>query len=297
MKDSVYAVRNNLSIPTNVKLTKLAKCVFCVDDKKTPEVHDATIFFSTAQLMRHIAMRHKPIHQVDSIKVGYGTHASQDCDLYFKNQKVQPDPISKLCPYINSLPTAKATQAHHAKSGSKFHLQSPDGKPTLQFAIGAQIAGITFPVEFNGQWCSGYHDCSKGLFPSETIQLNPPSKSDIIMNSKSSLSATARWDHNPKDTSAGWLVFSRNEKITHIEYPFADFWCWSGQNPKGKFGFFPKDFVVVDESLNEGGSGMSKEEEERGRRSRRLGGVLSGFQNKLGTKGKWKREENEYEIV
>jgi hypothetical protein len=42
---------------------------------------------------------------------------------------------------------------------------------------------------------------------------------------------------------------------------------------------------VVDESLNEGGSGMSKEEEERGRRSRRLGGVLSGFQNKLGTKG------------
>jgi len=132
---------------------------------------------------------------------------------------------------------------------------------------------------------SGCHDCSKGLFPSETMQLNPPSKNDIIINSKSSLTATARWDHNPKDTSAGWLVFSRKEKITHIEYPFADFWCWSGRNPKGKFGFFPKEFVVVDESSNEGGSGMSKEGGERGQRSRRLGGVLSGFQSKLGAKG------------
>lgn len=276
---------------TTVTPTNLKKCVFCVDDMKTPEVHDATVFFSTAQLMRHIAMRHKPIHQVDGLKIGHGTHADQDCDLVFKNEEIKPDPITRLCPYINSLPTAHAIQAHHPKSGSKFHPQDPIGNPTLQFAAGAQIAGITFPAEFRGRWCSGYHDCSKGHFPTDTVHISPPSKSDIIMNSRSSLCATAMWDHKPKDTSAGWLVFSRKEKITHIEYPFAEFWCWSGRNSGGRFGFFPREFVVVDENLKRNGPEMVKGGGEQVPRSSGLGGVFSGFQNQFGAKRSREKEK------
>ncbi len=63
------------------------------------------------------------------------------------------------------------------------------------------------------------------------------------MNQKSSLTATARWDHKPKDTISGWLHFSKKDRITHIAYPYQEFWCWSGMNSRGKWGIFPKDYV------------------------------------------------------
>jgi hypothetical protein len=63
------------------------------------------------------------------------------------------------------------------------------------------------------------------------------------MNPKSSLAAVARWEHKPKDSITGWLHFSKRERITHIAYPYQEFWCWSGMNSKGKWGIFPKDYV------------------------------------------------------
>jgi hypothetical protein len=64
-----------------------------------------------------------------------------------------------------------------------------------------------------------------------------------MMNPKSSLAATAKWDHKPKVNISGWLSFNKKERITHIAYPYQEFWCWSGMNSKGKWGIFPKDFV------------------------------------------------------
>jgi hypothetical protein len=63
------------------------------------------------------------------------------------------------------------------------------------------------------------------------------------MNPKSSLVATARWDHKPKENITGWLHFSKKDRITHIAYPYQEFWCWSGMNSKGKWGIFPKDYL------------------------------------------------------
>jgi hypothetical protein len=63
------------------------------------------------------------------------------------------------------------------------------------------------------------------------------------MNQKSSLAATARWDYKPKDTITGWLHLSKKDRITHIAYPYQEFWCWSGMNSKGKWGIFPKDYI------------------------------------------------------
>jgi hypothetical protein len=63
------------------------------------------------------------------------------------------------------------------------------------------------------------------------------------MNPKSTLAATARWDHKHRDSTTGWLPFSKKDRITHIAYPYQEFWCWSGMNSKGKWGIFPKDYV------------------------------------------------------
>jgi hypothetical protein len=63
------------------------------------------------------------------------------------------------------------------------------------------------------------------------------------MNMRSNLAATARWDHKPDKSLAGWLSFSKKEKITNIGYPYQDFWCWSGKNARGQWGLFPRDFV------------------------------------------------------
>jgi hypothetical protein len=106
----------------------------------------------------------------------------------------------------------------------------------------------TFPDRFNGTWCLGYHDGEKAHFPAHTVQLDQPPKDDVTMNPNSTLSATARWEHRPKDPNSGWLSFGKKEKIIHIGFPFQDMWCWTGQNSKGKWGLFPADFM---EGLNE----------------------------------------------
>jgi hypothetical protein len=63
------------------------------------------------------------------------------------------------------------------------------------------------------------------------------------MNPKSPLVSAAKWDFKPKDANSGWLSFNKKERITHISYPYQDFWCWSGMNSKGKWGLFPREFM------------------------------------------------------
>lgn len=189
-------------------------------------------------------MKHpRPVRHIEGIKICYGNQNNFDFDLQFSRMDTKPNLPVKDNAVLASLPTARAIAANRPKS-SRFMSKDPDGKLTLQFAIGAHIVGIAFPVRFNGQWCSGYHDGEHAMFPYNTIQLNGPPKGDVVMDPKSPLVATARWDHKPKDTSSGWLTFSRKEKITNIGFPFEDHWCYSGQNSKGKFGLFPATFVM-----------------------------------------------------
>jgi hypothetical protein len=151
MQDTIFAVRNNFPFSTELAPAKFRKCVFCVDDNKTVEIHDATVFFSPNQLIRHIAMRHRPVlREIHGIKVSYVV-GDQEFDLSFSSDKVTLDSLSKASTDISSFPTAQAIQAHRPKSGYKYSPQDPNGNPTLQFAIGAKIAGITFPIQFHGQ--------------------------------------------------------------------------------------------------------------------------------------------------
>lgn len=72
------------------------------------------------------------------------------------------------------------------------------------------------------------------------------------MYPKSTLASVARWEFQPKDPNSGWLTFKKKERITHISYPYQDFWCWSGMNSRGKWGLFPREFM---EGLIDTGTG------------------------------------------
>jgi Variant SH3 domain len=91
-------------------------------------------------------------------------------------------------------------------------------------------------------WCFGYHDGDKGYFPASAITLNLPAKDDVPTNPRSTLWATAKWDHKPKEAHGEWLIFKRGDKITNIGFTSQDAWCWSGYH-KGKWGLFPACFA------------------------------------------------------
>lgn len=228
--------------------------MFCIEDNKTVEEHDATVFFSVGQLFRHLAKHSHPVPYVAGISVLYGLQPPDmlDFDLHFQNNEPVPAQwtMAEIATKVATRPSAHATIVHHPKSTARTY-RDPDGNQTLHFAAGAKIVGITFPDRFNGQWCVGYHDGDRGSFPATNIMLEMPQKEDVLMNPQSSLVAVAKWDFKPKDAikDGGWLKFSKGDKITCIGYTFQDQWCWSGQTGKGKWGLFPASFV---EKLEEG---------------------------------------------
>lgn len=228
-------------------------CVFCVEEHKTVEDHDATVFFSVQQLFRHLAKHSQPLPSVPGVTVIYGVQPLTvlDFDIHFTTPipKVPEFSMSEIQQKVATRPSGHASATHHPKSSSS-NSRDPAGDPVLHFAIGARIVGITFPERFKGEWCSGYHDGERGSFPANTIILEQPPAEDYMMNPKSTLVATAKWDFKPKDAKdMRWLKFSKGDKIMCIGYSFVDQWCWSGQDKKGRWGIFPRAFV---ENLSDG---------------------------------------------
>lgn len=228
-----------------------------MEEHKTIEEHDATVFFSVSQLFRHLASHPRPLPNITGIITMYGPQPVEavDFDIHFPN----PEPtlhvfnIKEIAQKVAVRPTATALVTHHPKS-SHSGSRDPAGDPVMHFAAGAKIVGLTFPTQFGGSWCMGYHDGNRGAFPASTVTLDLPAREDLLMNQSSPLVATAKWDFKPKetkDTTRGWLKFSKGDLITNIGYTFQDQWCWSGCTNKGKtWGVFPQAFV---ENLQEGG--------------------------------------------
>ncbi|KAG9244854.1 hypothetical protein BJ878DRAFT_479768 [Calycina marina] len=222
-------------------------CIFCIEEKRTLEPHDATLFFSAALLIRHLAKHPQPMSPIAGLHVLYGVQPAHtvDFDVHFAvpHTKTTQYNMSEISSKVYSRPIAHATMSNHFKI---THPKSRDaaGEPILHFAAGARIVGVTFPEKFGGQWCRGYHDGDRGIFPASSITLDLPGPEDVLMNAQNSLVAFAKWDFKPKDTKeGGWLSFKKGEKITCIGYAFQDQWCWSGQTSKGKWGLFPQAFV------------------------------------------------------
>jgi hypothetical protein len=220
-------------------------CIFCIEDGHTVEEQDATVFFSSQQYFAHIQKHARPLREIEGLKVIYGSQKGvTDFDICFLDMDQSPPYYGDVAQKTASLPSAIANANHREKSKG-FRARDPEGNHSLSFAVGAKIVGLTFPPQFKGEWASGYHDNSKLCFPVSFIQLqSPPNKEDILMNPKSGLVATALWDHKQKEPNSEWLNFSKKEKITHIGFPYEDFWCWSGMNAKGKWGLFPREYVT-----------------------------------------------------
>lgn len=199
------------------------------------------------QLFNHLAKHSRPLPNVAGIITLYGFQPPEtlDFDIHFTTSEPRPAEynMTEIASKVATRPTARAISTHHPKPSVRS-ARDPDGNPSLHFAAGAKIVGITFPERFGGQWCFGYHDGSRGCLPADKIALEMPVKEDILMNPQSTLSAVARWDFKPKDAKdGGWLKFSKGDKLTCIGYTFQDQWCWSGQNSKGKWGIFPSSFA------------------------------------------------------
>ncbi|KAG4427477.1 hypothetical protein IFR05_017039 [Cadophora sp. M221] len=241
-------------LKTNSVEEPIYACIFCIDEHKTTEEHDATVFFSVSQLFRHLAKHQRPLPQIAGIKTLYGFQPPEvvDFDIHFTTSipSTSAYSMAEIAQKVATRPSGQATSTHHPKN-TRSSSRDPDGNPVLKFANGARIVGITFPERFGGKWCMGYHDGERGAFPASEFMLETPAKEDVLMSPQSSLIATARWEFKPKDTKdGGWLRFSKGDRITCIGYTFQDQWCWSGQSSRGKWGLFPAAFV---ENLQDGG--------------------------------------------
>ncbi|KAH6671839.1 hypothetical protein B0J14DRAFT_81810 [Halenospora varia] len=222
-------------------------CIFCIEEHKTVEEHDATVFFSVGQLFRHLAKHPRPLPNVYGITTIYGYQPPEvlDFDLHFTTTDPRPTQYSlgEIATKVATRASAQASSTHNPKPTAR-NARDPDGNETLHFASGARIVGITFPERWAGAWCVGYHDGARGSFPADKVVLQLPSKEDVLMNSQSNLTAVARWDFKPKEAKdGGWLKFSKGDKIACIGYTFPDHWVWTGQTSKGKWGIFPSTFV------------------------------------------------------
>lgn len=237
-------------IRTNSVDEAMYACIFCIEEHRTVEEHDATVFFSVSKLFQHLAKHSQPLPNIAGLRIFYGFQPPEvlDFDIHFTipEPKFPQFSMMEIAPKAATRPTAHATATHHPKN-NRSNFRDPEGNPTLHFAAGARIVGITFPERFHGQWCIGYHDGERGSFPANAITLEMPVREDVLMNAQSNLIAFAKWDFKPKDAKeGGWLKFSKGDKISSVGYTFQDQWCWSGQTgtgSKAKYGVFPAAFV------------------------------------------------------
>lgn len=64
-----------------------------------------------------------------------------DFDIHFKTMEPKPSPFANVAGTFQGCPTAHAI-ADHRDRVRGFRSQDPDGRPTLQFALGARIVGM-----------------------------------------------------------------------------------------------------------------------------------------------------------
>ncbi len=227
-------------------------CLFCVQTSSTVREGDATVFTSADALLLHLARHPQPLPEMPGVTVLYGSGIANDAplaydfDLHFPGPPLQ----SPVPPTVSRSAVATAVREHEQRYGSK-KLPRPSGYrgDMLEFLAGARIVGLTFPVDLDGKWCTGWHDGRSGLFSARAVEIEPPRQNEIPMeeNSSSGMKVTTRWRWKPTKTDGGddkaqsvWLDFEKGEIVSNVRCLYADHWCWSGYNSKGRYGVFPQ---------------------------------------------------------
>ncbi|KAL2182220.1 hypothetical protein L209DRAFT_103148 [Thermothelomyces heterothallicus CBS 203.75] len=219
-------------------------CLWCVQAGACTREGDATVFRSPDDLLRHLARHPQPLACIAGVSVCYGKlpdSAPLQFDLHLPETPI-PVPMPEN---VAKLPTAIAVRDHYRRPG-RGKLDKPPRYEAdmLEFMEGARILGVIFPEKWGGKYCLGRHDGDFGAFPAKAIELRPPQETEIPAGGESGMSVTARWKWQPPETAgAPWLSFAKGEVITNVQCLYADYWCWSGTNSKGKTGVFPQCFI------------------------------------------------------
>lgn len=196
---------------------QLYGCVFCIEQGKTTEESDATVFFTQKQLFLHLARHPRPLPPVPGLTIIEGPdmppHLKDNFDLHFPNPPIQ-SVMTGIMPEVSRLPTAVATETRKYQNGAMR--SPPDRASVLHFAVGARIVGIEFPLRYDGKWGIGWHDGVRAAFEADTVLLDVPPKSEIRMQGTSNIQAVARWKWNQKGGDEKWLRFDKGDIIKNI---------------------------------------------------------------------------------
>jgi hypothetical protein len=105
-------------------------------------IYFCTVFFSVDTFFRHLEKHCRPVKNVEGITVLYSQEIdSPDFDVQFKTMEPKPSPFANIAGTFKDHPTAHAV-ADHLKHSRNYKSLDPDGRATLQFAIGARIVGM-----------------------------------------------------------------------------------------------------------------------------------------------------------
>lgn len=95
-----------------------------------------------SNFFRHLQKHPRPVKTVEGISVLYGLQSDAvDFDIHFKTLDPRASSFCDMATKFAALPTAHATMNHRERSKG-FKERDPDGRPTLQFALGARIVGL-----------------------------------------------------------------------------------------------------------------------------------------------------------
>lgn len=194
-------------------------CVFCVQQGFTLDKSDATVFFNQKALFDHLARHPRPLPEVPGLTVIEGERVPDrhhnDYDIHFKRQPL-PHPVFERANEIAPLPCGIAKEQARRLYGQRLLY---DRSPALELAQGARITGISWPVQYQGEWMLGWHNGNYASIPSDIVKLEVPARSEIKYDRTSLVRAKARWKFHMKEKDKDkneWLKFDKNETISNI---------------------------------------------------------------------------------
>lgn len=199
----------------------LYACIFCLQDGRTLEESDATVFFSQGQLFSHLSRHPRPLPHVPGVTVIDGPERPPEnrnnYDLHFVAPPMHSE-LDGIRRELLQLPTGVAVETFRKSHGT---LRKPsDNVMPIQFPAGAKIVGIEFPAIYKGEWAVGWFDNVRGPFPAECVRLDPPPRNEIRAQGTSALQATVRWKWASgsayRNSDSDWLRLDRNETVSNI---------------------------------------------------------------------------------
>jgi hypothetical protein len=252
-------------------------CPICIANGRTIDDSDATVFFNVKTLFTHLNWHSRPLPEIPGFTIidtaEVPTEHHNNYDLHFPSPPV-PHPALEADTNLSLSPTGIAREPIRKLVGQRL---LPDRTPALELATGAKVTGLTWPEQYNGEWCLGWHDGIHASVPTESLTLQPPSH-EVKMGGLSNIRAKVRWRFHPSSKDKGdWLSLSKGDTITNINWAYIDHWCWSGTNSKGKWGMFPQVFLdtnTMEENSSAGSDPMSVVSDEK------KGGIFSRFSSR-----------------